>query len=191
VASPGRIFTTCALTLLVRAAAFTRPRTPASPTLVPSISAQALEYDVKAAYIFNLLPFTTWPPSAFASPSAPLTICVAQPDPFGGVLAQTFANEQVGTHPIVIKQVTSPGAVPQCHVLFIGADADANGALEQAAATSAVLTVGEGPQFERRGGIITFVVEFGRVRFDVSQTAAARVNIQLSSKVLQVARNIS
>jgi hypothetical protein len=154
-------------------------------------ASQASEYDVKAAYIFNLLPFTTWPPSAFRSPSAPLTICVAQPDPFGNALERTFQHEDVAAHPVVITHVSSVDELAGCHVLFLGAAADASGTLEAAAAKAPLLTIGEGPRFEGRGGMITFVVELGRVRFDVNKSAAGRANIQFSSKILQVARKIS
>jgi hypothetical protein len=153
--------------------------------------AQAREYQVKAAYIFNLLPFTTWPPTAFRTANAPLNVCIASPNPFGDALRETFQNEHVGSHPVAIVQVTSPAAVIDCHVLFVGSEADPAGTLEQVAQNAPVLTIGESMRFEQRGGIITFVIEQGRVRFDLNQTAAARVNLQFSSKVLQVARNIS
>jgi len=186
VARLSRIRATCALALLsqfsVAAIATTQDRT------VPT---QDREYQVKAAYIFNLLPFTTWPATAFRSPDAPLNLCIATPNPFGDALRQTFQSERVGSHPVAIVPITSPGAVIDCHVLFIGSDADATGALEQVAQNAPVLTIGESPRFEQRGGMITFVIEQGRVRFDLNQTAAARVNLQFSSKVLQVARNIS
>jgi hypothetical protein len=180
-----RLVATCALALAGQCA------TAALGAPAATAVAQDREYQVKAAYIFNLLPFTTWPATAFRSANAPLNLCVATPNPFGDALRQTFQNEHVGSHPVAIVQVTSPAAVVDCHVLVVGSDADATGALEQVAQNAAVLTIGESPRFEQRGGIITFVIEQGRVRFDLNQTAAARVNLQFSSKVLQVARNIT
>jgi hypothetical protein len=160
------------------------------PGMTPE-STQAREYNVKAAYIFNLLPFTTWPATAFPTPNAPFNLCVAAPNPFGDTLRQTFQNERVGSHPVAVLQVTSPVEVRDCHVLFVGSNADATGVLEQAAQNAPVLTIGESSQFAQRAGLITFVVEQGRVRFDVNQTAAARGNLQFSSKILQVARKVS
>ena len=154
-------------------------------------STQEREYDVKAAYIFSLLPFTTWPASAFSSAAAPLTLCIAAPDPFGGALQRTFQNERVGSHPVVVTRVTTRDAARGCHVLFISAAADPDGSLERVVGTAPVLTIGETARFESRGGLVTFVIEQGRVRFDLNQTAAARVGIQFSSKVLQVARKVS
>jgi len=183
-------FSACTLALLLTDVAVARPRTASVPSSDEPNSSQAAEYDVKAAYIFNLLPFTTWPPAAFESPTSPLTICVAQPDPFGSALKQTFQNEHVATHPVVVTTLTSGADLGGCHVVFIGAAADPGGALVQSASARPVLTIGEAPQFERRGGMITFLIEAGRVRFDVNQTSASKVGIQFSSKVLQVAKNI-
>jgi len=51
-----------------------------------------------------------------------------------------------------------------------------------------VLTVGEGEAFAHAGGVIAFVIENRRVRFDINQTAADSAGLQLSSKLLSVAR---
>ena len=182
----SRIPATCALALLSQLSAAAIATPPAR-----TIATQDREYQVKAAYIFNLLPFTTWPATAFRTADAPLNLCIATPNPFGDALRQTFQNERVGSHPVAIVPITSPAAVIDCHVLFIGSDGDPTGALEQVAQNAPVLTIGESTRFEQRGGMITFVIEQGRVRFDLNQTAAARVNLQFSSKVLQVARHIS
>ena len=186
-----RSITQYALLLVAAQAAVAAQPRPVNAQGTTATSSQRMEYAVKAAYIFNLLPFTTWPPAAFQSATAPLTICVAQPNPFGDVLRQTFQNEHVGTHPVVVTPVASAAAIRDCHVLFIGAKADSDGALEHAASTGPVLTIGEAQQFAERGGMITFVMEYGRVRIDVSRSAAERVHIQFSSKILQVARKIT
>ena len=187
-ADPFRSLVTCALALAVHLAPAVRV---VYPQPRPNGSGQPTAYEVKAAYIFNLLPFTTWPASAFAAADAPLNVCVATPNPFGSILRRTFENEHVGTHPVTVKPISSPGAVRDCHVLFVGVDADENGAFAQASQNAPVLTIGESPQFQQRGGIITFVIENNRVRFDVNQKAATRAGLQLSSKILQVARHTS
>ncbi len=53
-----------------------------------------------------------------------------------------------------------------------------------------VLTVGEGEGFVRDGGMIGFVVENRRVRFDINQTAAEQAALKLSSRLLSVARAV-
>ena len=53
-----------------------------------------------------------------------------------------------------------------------------------------VLTIGEGEGFVRDGGMIAFVLENHRVRFDINQTAAENAGLKLSSKLLSVARSV-
>jgi hypothetical protein len=51
-----------------------------------------------------------------------------------------------------------------------------------------VLTVGEGTSFTRAGGMIAFVIENRRVRFEINRTAAENAGLKLSSKLLTVAK---
>lgn len=154
-------------------------------------SGQGIEYEVKAAYVFNFVNASAWPPAAFSSPTAPFQVCLAESNPFAGLLNQTFQNEQVNGHPVVVSLVKTPNEVAACHLLFIPDGADASGALQKAAASAPVLTIGESRAFRKRGGIITFVLDSDRIRFDVNRQEAARTGVALSSKVLRVARQVS
>ncbi|HEU5335061.1 MAG TPA: YfiR family protein, partial [Terriglobales bacterium] len=51
-----------------------------------------------------------------------------------------------------------------------------------------VLTVGDSGDFLPLGGVINFVVEQDRVRFEISLAAAQRQRLKISSKLLAVAR---
>ncbi len=53
-----------------------------------------------------------------------------------------------------------------------------------------VLTVGEGEKFLRDGGMIAFVIQDRRVRFDIDQAAAAKARLTLSSRLMNVARSV-
>ena len=52
------------------------------------------------------------------------------------------------------------------------------------------MTVGEGEKFLRDGGIIAFVIQDRRVRFDIDQAAAAKARLTLSSRLMNVARSV-
>ena len=55
--------------------------------LLPGSGVRASEFDeyaVKAAYLYNFAKFVEWPSGAFASADAPLSICIAGDNPFGG-----------------------------------------------------------------------------------------------------------
>ncbi len=147
----------------------------------------SLEYDVKAAFLLNFTKFVEWPPSAFASPDAPLTICILGDDPFGRAIDQLVEGEFVNRHRIAVERIRTDQP-KSCQVLFVGN----NGSIPTAfsAANPAVLTVGDGTDFLRQGGVIAFVVDNRRVRFDISLKAATNAGLKLSSKLLTVARSV-
>jgi hypothetical protein len=52
---------------------------------------------------------------------------------------------------------------------------------------SGVLTVSDIPQFSQRGGIIQFVQESNKIRFEVNLACAMAAGLTLSSELLKVA----
>jgi hypothetical protein len=54
-----------------------------------------------------------------------------------------------------------------------------------------LLTVGENDDFLRLGGMINFVLEQDRVRFEINLEAAEQHHLKLSSKLLAVARVVN
>ena len=53
-----------------------------------------------------------------------------------------------------------------------------------------VLTVGDRAGFARKGGIINFVLDNGRVRFEINVKAAERAHLKISARFLTVAKGI-
>ena len=158
----------------------------------PVFAQRGLEYEVKAAFIFNFIQFVEWPPSALTDPAAPFRICVYGDDPFGPALERTIRGEQVKSHPLTIERVAVGGMVTQCQLLFVPqSQAGRTAGVLRAAGETPVLSVGESLNFLRAGGMINLFVEGGRVRFDVNLPAATARGFVVSSKLLRVARNTS
>jgi hypothetical protein len=156
--------------------------------LSPSAAAdgQAQEYEVKSAFLLNFTKFIEWP--APAAPDAPFVICILGDDPFGRVLDQMISGETVGGRKLVVQRIAR-GKPAHCQILFAGAnEKDVSEILP--ALPRGVLTVGEGVEFLREGGIIAFVMEDRRVRFDVSQRTALKNGLRINSKLLSVARSV-
>lgn len=142
-----------------------------------------LEYRVKAAYLFHFTKFVEWPAAALPENEA-LTLCVAAPNPFDGTLADIIEGERVAGRSLAARTV---GDVNGCHVLFVPEGVAAEPLL-RGARTRPVLTVGESPDFLRQGGIINFVLEDGKVRFEINQDAATQADLRISSRLLRLAR---
>jgi hypothetical protein len=150
----------------------------------PAADPVALEYAVKANYLYKFAPFVRWPAGAFEDASSPLRICIAGSDPFGTTLDKAVVGQQVGGRSIVVRRIgTAPR--PRCHILFIGRSAEA--LATEIAPGEPILTVGDR---RRAPAMIQFAVVGGRVRFAVDVGAAQRGNIALSSKLLGLAMEV-
>jgi|SRR5579871_4421086 len=146
-------------------------------------------YQVKAAFLLNFTKFVEWPPAAFADSTAPLTICILGNDPFGAVLDQLVAGEAVNGHMLAVQRVGRNFGTKTCQVLYAGEGEPNVRALLERLQTG-VLTVGEGDGFLREGGIIAFVIQDRHVRFDINQQAAIRASLDISARLLRVARSV-
>jgi hypothetical protein len=152
---------------------------------------RGLEYEVKAAYLFNIVSFVTWPPDAFGGPADPIRLCVFDKDPFGPMLDNAIRGAMVDQHPIMAERIGNIDMVSRCHLVFVPHDsADWTDQVRRAAAQRPILIVGESDDFLQHGGMIAFVIEGGRVRFDVNVRTAASQGLKISSRLLQVARRI-
>lgn len=160
-----------------------------SPALRPAHAAETqVEYQVKAAFLLNFTKYVEWPPDP-AAPGAPLSICILGEDPFGPVLDQMVAGETLRGRKIEVQRVRRPPP-SSCSVLFAGKTEKDVGAVLSMLGPG-VLTVGEGDDFLRQGGMISFFLDSHRVRFDINQSVASKAGLVLSSKLLSVARSVA
>ncbi len=148
------------------------------------------DYEVKATFLFNFLKFATWPDSVLR-PGAQLEVCAFGVSSVAEQL-QTFHDRMIDAHRVNVRPVVDPSELPFCHLVFLaeGENRRVITALH-AVAGSSVLTVGEQPDFLDRGGIINFVTEDSRIRFDINQGMAERVNVKISAHLLRLARKTS
>jgi len=140
------------------------------------------EYQAKAVFLYNFAKFVEWPAGTLPGP---LTICIAGRNPLGTFLDETIQGETVGGRPIVTRIILEPEA--GCHVMFVPDGAAATAYL-RATRNTPTLTVGETPRFLGLGGIISFFVDNGKVRFEINPKAAEQSQLRISSRLLQLAR---
>ena len=143
---------------------------------------QSLEYQVQAAYLYNFVKFVDWPAGALGGA---ITICTAGNTPVTAALEQIVRDEVISGHPLAVRTVGAPQAA--CNVVFVPRAVAASEYL-RSARTAPVLTVGESPDFIAQGGIINFVRDAGMMRFEIDQEAARRARLQISSRLLRLAR---
>ena len=147
-----------------------------------------LDYEVKATYLFNFGRFTTWPQAAAPAESNLFSICVLGRDPFGPALDATLAGETIAGRRVVARRIARSADAAGCRILFVGDSEEGQlQATLDAVGGASILTVSDLPRFAARGGMIQFVSEGNRIRFEVNLTAAERSNLMLSSELLKVA----
>lgn len=151
-----------------------------------------LEYQVKAAFLYNFAKFVTWPADAFPDAGSPFYVCVLGDDPFGPALDQTLEGETLRGRRLEIRRLRRPAGSLPCHILFV---AKSEGPSFDAALArvdpNRTLTVGEAPRFLRAGGLINFVLDGNRVRFEINTAAARRSQLRISSKLMRLSRPAS
>ena len=146
------------------------------------------EYQLKAAFLLNFAKFVEWPPAAFAEATSPIVLGVLGENPFGNVLEQTIRGKTINNRPLVTRVFSSSAEATNCHILFISASEKAR--LPEILATlrtASVLTVGETDRFTESGGMINFVRQGNKTRFQINEAAAKNVGLKISSKLLSLA----
>ena len=152
----------------------------------------ATEYQVKAAFLFNFAKFVEWPAEAFPNADSPLQICVLGQDPFGRDFEQMIVDKTVNGHRIEDRssrgRAPGPGLpdslhrfTPRSHACAISCRASKAPAFSPWATPTG---------FAQMGGIINFVLDDNRVRFEINQKAAEVAHLKLSARLLTVAKRV-
>jgi hypothetical protein len=159
----------------------------------PRVMGQSVveEYRLKAAFLFHFAQFVEWPSNSSGAADASLVFCVAGEDPFGGDLERTLQGKAVAGKSIQVRHIRQGRDSKGCQLLFIGTN-ESERIREFIASVKdmPVLTVGESDDFLQLGGIIQFCKEDRKVRFEVNQDAAARAHLNISSRLLLLAKNV-
>ena len=147
----------------------------------------AAEYAAKAAFIYNIALFTTFP----HADGALVRLCVLGRDPFDGAL-HALQGKAVGTARLAVEHPESAmEAMKRCQILFIS-DSEAADliALGEAARDAAVLSIADVRGAAKKGVMLELAVQDKRIGFEFNGAAARSANIALSSKVLRLAKAV-
>jgi hypothetical protein len=149
------------------------------------------EYQIKATYLYNFGRFVKWPESPAAGKNDAFGVCVLGQDPFGPALDSTFAGETLDGKPVAIRRLAKPQDAAGCHILFISSTEESHLKVILAALDDAgTLTVSDMPGFAEQGGMIQFVFDGNKIRFEVNLARAQSSRLVLSSELLKVASTV-
>ncbi len=181
-------------------------------TAVSQTEAGGIEYQLKAAFLFNFMKFIEWPQTApdGESQKTPITLCIIGTDFFGSHL-DDLTKKEIKQRPLRILrlegfeeyQKKNPNASRQqyfqeqkkamegCSLLFISQSEEKQvHELKASIDVMPILTVSDISGFADSGGEIELVKEENKFRFDVNVISAEKKGLRISSQLLQLARKV-
>lgn len=157
-----------------------------------SASAASSEYLIKAGFIYNFAQLVQWPSAAFSQADSPIVIGILGTDPFGASIDRVVENKKLDGRSLVIKRLRwskDLKDLTECNILFISSSEKEHAAeVINIVKWLPILTIGETPGFAARGGIINLTLEDNKVRFEVNIGAAKQANLNISSRLLALAK---
>lgn len=161
----------------------------ASSTLANQTSAS--ETAIKAAIIFKLAKFVTWPDDAFENQSERITICFQESDPIGPAI-QELSNQRLHGRLLETRLSDSvENPAQECQILIATHPSCFSPEDIKQLTTSPVLTISDHDAFGENSGIITLKLEDNRVQFFIDAEASELANLNIGAQLLQLAKNNS
>ncbi|MBW8034759.1 MAG: YfiR family protein [Planctomycetes bacterium] len=183
----------------------------ANATPLRADSSTDREYQIKAAFIYNFIKFIDFPVEKIADDVDSITIGVIG-DADYPIAFDPIKNKQVKGKNIVIKHFTEFDKLKELQkkndsrwketikelkklqVLLVCFCKDEKPQIPvellKALKDSGVLVIGEIPGFLENGGVINFVMENKKVRFEINAAAADRNGIKIRSQLLKLAKRV-
>jgi hypothetical protein len=174
-------------------------------------SEKCQEAKIKAAFIYNFIKFVDWPKERMADANEPITIGIVGSEDFvkafGPIEGKKIKNRNISIKYFAgyekLKRSSNAKnrlwdekiqALKACHVLmFCNHDSVPIQNLNQivkALKSLPILTMGESKRFLEFGGIINFLMEDEKVRFEINNDAAKRAKLDIRSKLLRLAKKV-
>lgn len=145
------------------------------------------EYTIKTTYLYNFALLTEWPKEA---PEGTFNICILGRDNFGPAL-DALRGKNVNNKPIQTRHIQSSIEASECHLVFIGnTDRYRTTQMIRELANLPVLTVTDEMSLSNDGAMILLYPEKQRMVFDINLSVAKQANLNLSARLLRLARRV-
>ena len=159
------------------------------PLQAEAENSAASEYAVKAALVFKIAKFVTWPEQAFGGLSEPLSVCVHENNPLAPALS-TLDGKPIHGRPFSVRYLgNDPVVSTDCQILLITQAAiKRQTTLLKSVSTEPVLTIIDSDQFRSKGGIIGLGVRQNRIQFEIDIAASESAGLEISAQLLELAK---
>lgn len=148
-----------------------------------TVTAQQDERAVRAAFVFNLTKYVSWPGA-----KKRLVIGVVDEGSMGPVLKQILEKKVSDGREISIMIHPSEAELRDCNVVYFSESSPAKiRSLLNRLGGDSILTVGESDQFARAGGMVSLVRSGDQIEIEVNLNAVRNRNLEMSSRLLNLA----
>lgn len=157
---------------------------------------------LKAAYIYNILKFTSWPEDNLFTDES-IQACIVGNDLVAGNLVTGFKGRQAQGRQFVVRKIDSGifqggqhdvlDQLAHCHLIYLSkAVTQHNKQVVALMKGKKTLLVSTSEQFVRQGGMvgIFFDKELGQIRFVINLDSVTSSGLAISSKLLKFAKII-
>lgn len=143
----------------------------------------SVEYQVKAAFIYNFIAFTQWPENTDQF----IRLCVYGNDPFGKEIDK-LENKPVHGRHIHVQRISDHEALNTCQVIFFSQAVDGNlHKILVALQHQPILTLADNPDALVQGVVINMSLAQEKIVFEINLDRARQSGLDISSKLLQLA----
>lgn len=145
-----------------------------------------LEYQVKAAFIYNFIAFTQWPDSTGQT----INLCVYGEDYFRSEIDK-LQNKPVDKRHIRVARIDNPVKLTDCQVIFFSKSVSSN--LENILdnlSDQPILTLADSPNAISQGVVINMNLINEKIVFEINLAIARKSGLDISSKLLQLAAKV-
>jgi len=151
---------------------------------------------VKAAYLLNFIKFVSWPSGSFENDAAALMVAIIGHGPVGQAVADTMQGKTALGRSIRIVRFDagledSHVIWSQFHVAYIcRSEQNQLSAVVEQLRSASTLTVSDIGGFAEHGGMIGYILDAGKIRFEVNRTSMDKAGLRASAKLLSLASTI-
>ena len=184
-----------------------------SETAMAAGTDKVRERKIKAAFLYNFINFVEWPEEKMSDNEEPVIIGVVGMAESTEVF-KAIAKKKIKGKKIIVKQFDdffglakklkgsksrkkwnlAMESLKKCHIVFISEcksmSKDDSSAIIDALKGTSVLTVGERAGFLESGGIVSFLNEDKKIRFEVNLNSAKQNKVKIRSKLLKLAKRV-
>ncbi|HXG47873.1 MAG TPA: YfiR family protein [Methylomirabilota bacterium] len=173
---PGGLRVACALLLL-------------SLSLAPRAAVAQSPEVMKAAFIFNFAKLTEWPATAFADDKARICVGFVGAAPMADTFEKAITGKNANGREFEVKRLDGAAGAEACHIVFVGEAAKTGDVIGQVKGKP-VLTISDADAFAGAGGMIGFLVDGGKIGFELNLASANAVSLKFNDKLKQLAKTV-